>query len=243
MKTYLKTFSVQRSATEGPVRLRQDRRLGEAIVNSAAQGVIDVDVLDKTIAPLLRDGGQIAKSEQGLVDLLDSARDGRRRVELDGQRIRLTPAAERRFVHHRAGLEAQIAPAGPISDAAFGQASLASAQQWYRQATTAAYADIEADDPEAFDAAARARDLASADRITLAGAENALYKLQPARPEDEDFYRARAFFTPAGDPVPRDQVQLRILNHEPEYAGQMLTSLLAFDRRDGGLLAHLWTNA
>lgn len=242
MVGYLKTFRLQRSAAEGPQRAPQDQRLGDAIKAAAAAGVIDADTMDRQIAPLFVDQGRIAKSEAGLVDVLNSARDGRRRAEVDGVRVRLDRGAKQRLAHHQATLAGRLPPAGPISEAAFQGAAVTSAQAWYQRATADAYADIEANDPEAFDAAARARDLASAARIGFGGVdEGALYGLLPGRPEDEDFYRARAFFTPAGDPVPRDEVRLMRLNHEPEYAGQVLTSLLAFDRRDGGLLAHLWT--
>lgn len=242
MKNYLRTFSIQRSATEGTRQTRQDRELGEAIKGAAEGGLIDADQMDRQIAPLFTDRGRVAKSESGLVDLLDAARDGRRRSEIDGVRIRMTPDAERRFVHHRAALDAKIAPKPGLSEAQFGAAAAKSAQAWYRQAVTAAWADIEADDPELFDGAARDRDLATAARITFGGAdEAAVYGLLPERREDTDFYAGRAFFTPAGDPVPREQVRLHRLNHEPEYAGQVLTSLLAFDRRDGSVLAHLWT--
>lgn len=239
MANYLRTFRLQRSATEGPRHEDQDRRLGEAIMQVAARGVIDADAMDQQIAPLFRDQGRIARSEEGLVDILNSARDSRRAAKINGIRVRLDRGAKARLAHHQAELAARLPPAGPISEAAFQQAAVGAAQAWYQRATDAAYQDLKDNDPEAFDPAAQARDVASAARIGF-GAEG-LYQLAPARAEDEAFYRERAFFTQGGDPVPRDQVRLMTLAHEPEYAGQQLTSLLAFDRRDGALLAHLWT--
>lgn len=242
MKAYRRSFSLQRSAGEGPHRSQADAKLGAAIKKAAEDGVIDAQEINRDIAPRFTDRGVIGKAEAPLVDLLDKARDGRRRVELDGVRLRMTPEAEARFVHHRAALEAKLEPAPGLTEAAYGRAAAESAKAWYRQAVTAAWADIEADDPEMFDPAARDRDLALAARLTFGGRdEAAMWSLLPPNPEDTAFYAGRAFFTPAGDPVPPGQVRLHRVNHEPEYAGQMLTSLLAFDRRDGGMLAHLWT--
>jgi hypothetical protein len=243
MAAYLRTFRLQRTATEGAQPAPQDRRLGEAILTAAAKGVIDADTLDRQIAPLFTDQGRIAPSEAGLMDVLNSAQDSRRAAKINGVRVRLDRGAKARLQHHQAALVGQLPPAPGLTEAQFQRAAVTSTQAWYQRATADAYADLEANDPELFDAAARGRDLASAARIGFGGLdEGALYGLLPGRPEDEDFYRARAFFTPAGDPVPRDQVRLMRLNHEPEYAGQVLTSLLAFDRRDGAVLAHLWTN-
>lgn len=70
-----------------------------------------------------------------------------------------------------------------------------------------------------------------------------MYALVAARAEDTNFYADRQFFSQAGDPVPKEQVRLQMMHHEPEYAGgQQLTSLLAFDRRSGDMMAHLWTS-
>lgn len=240
-KPYLRTFSVQTSATEGARRIRQDRELGEAIKKAAEAGPIDVGTLDREVVPHFKDAGRVAKSESGLVDLLDKARDGRRKAQIDGVRIRMTPEAERRFVHHRSQLEAKLAPAPGLSEAQYGVAATASIAAWYRAAVTEAWADIEVDDEEMFSVAARDRDLALADRLRFGGAPGALLTVRAAAPEDVEFYRNRAFFTAGGDPVPSAQVWLHRIEHEPEYAGQVLTSLLAMDRRDGALLAHLWT--
>lgn len=140
---YQKTFEIQPSAGEGPARQRQDRKLGEAIKAAVADdGVIDGAEMDNHIAPLFKDRGLIGKSEVGLVNLLDSARDGRRKASIDGMRVRLAPEAKRSFLHHRANLDAKIAAPAGLSEAGFGRAAVASTKTWYTRAVTAAHVDL-----------------------------------------------------------------------------------------------------
>ncbi len=137
--------------------------------------------------------------------------------------------------------ESGVAPAPPVG---LGQeaAVLAAARAWYREHVEKAYAEIRADGEIEVRAGSQDSDRALAERIEFGKEEQtAMWLLVPAPIEDVVFYRGERFFTAARHPVPPPEVALFRLNHEPEYAGQMLTSLLAFDRRDGALLAHLWT--
>lgn len=241
MSSYYGRYDVQHKATEPRRRVTADRSAADEIKKAAGrQREIGLNVYQDRIGPRIFDGGVIGKGEEPLIALLDAATDRRRKVTLDGQRVRLSPDTKRSYLADKAAFEAKLDAPEPLDAAAYQAAVTTETRAWFVR-----YAErTHAEDPEAYDAAALARDLARAEAAPFLLVDEAddrrPFTLAPARPETVAFYADRQFLTRDGDVVPPDSVDLRALHFDPELGGgQQLTAIFAFDRRSGDLLRHL----
>jgi hypothetical protein len=86
---------------DGESRHRVDRDLAKTVLDAqAGQGDGRIGMGDlASIAAKITDGGRYGAGEKAIVRALLAATDDRAKVEINGQRIRITDPAEKEFVH------------------------------------------------------------------------------------------------------------------------------------------------